>query len=49
MDQSTPSQDCGTSWSEGNDLLLPGVHRTFEAVEGREVEVQDWCEIFSNF
>ena len=28
-------KDCGTSW-EGNDLV-PGVHRTFEAVEGRDV------------
>ena len=28
-------KDCGTSWTEGNDLLVPGVHRTFEAESTR--------------
>ena len=28
-------KDCGTSWEEPD--LVPGVHRTFEAVEGRDV------------
>ena len=29
-------KDCGTSWKEGNGVV-PGVHRAFEAVEGRDV------------
>ena len=29
-------KDCGSSWAEG-EVAVPGVHRTFEAVEGRDV------------
>lgn len=29
-------KDCASSWAEGSGTV-PGVHRTFEAVEGRDV------------
>ena len=38
-------KDCGTSW-EGNDLV-PGVHRTFEAVEGRERDLLNKKTVYS--